>query len=82
MEGTRSLLGLSRFAVAAMASSLIVSAGVRGQSAAADQTVARLSDYVEQYYSRAQSIVTDEAVTVQRINRDLVVRRLCQAARL
>ena len=71
MVVTRSLLRLSRFAVAAVASSLIVSAGgVDGQSAAADQTVARISDYVEQYYSRAQSIVTDEAVTVQRINRD------------
>ena len=70
MVVTRSLLGLSRFAVAAMATSLIVSAGVDGQSAAADQTVARISNYVEHYYSRAQSIVTDEAVTVQRINRD------------
>jgi hypothetical protein len=42
-----------------------------GQSIAADQTVGRLSDYVEQYYSRAQSVVTNESVTVQRINRDL-----------
>ena len=42
MVVTRSLLRLSRFAVAAVAASLIVSAGdVRGQSAAADQTVAR-----------------------------------------
>jgi hypothetical protein len=41
-----------------------------GQSIAADQTVTRLSDYVEQYYSRAQSIVTNESVTVQRLNRD------------
>ena len=65
---TRSLLGLSRFAVAAMASSLIVSAGVRGQSAA-DQTGSRISNYVSTI-TRAQSIVTDEAVTVQPINRD------------
>jgi hypothetical protein len=42
-----------------------------GQSISADQTVNRLSDYVEQYYTRAQSIVTDESVTVQQIKRDL-----------
>jgi hypothetical protein len=42
-----------------------------GQSISADQTVDRLSDYVEQYYTRAQSIVTNESVTVQRLNRDL-----------
>jgi hypothetical protein len=63
---------LSRFMVAAAVASLLVSdSGVNGQSIAADQTVARLSDYVEQYYTRAQSIVTNEAVTVQRINRDM-----------
>jgi hypothetical protein len=45
--------------------------GTRGQTISADQTVARLSDYVEQYYSRAQSIVANESVTVQRLNRDL-----------
>jgi hypothetical protein len=42
-----------------------------GQSISADRTVDRLSDYVEQYYTRAQSIVTNESVTVQRLNRDL-----------
>ncbi len=42
-----------------------------GQSISADRTVDRLSDYVEQYYTRAQSIVTNESVTVQRVNRDL-----------
>jgi hypothetical protein len=42
-----------------------------GQSISADQTVDRLSDYVEQYYTRAQSIVTNESVTVQRLNRDM-----------
>jgi hypothetical protein len=63
---------LSRFVVAAVAASLVLSAGeVEGQSAAADQTVARLSEYVEQYYTRAQSVVTDETVTVQPIKRDL-----------
>jgi hypothetical protein len=42
-----------------------------GQSISADQTVDRLSDYVEQYYTRAQSIVTNESVTVQRLYRYL-----------
>jgi hypothetical protein len=57
--------------VAAAAASLLVSIdGVDGQSISADQTITRISDYVEHYYSRAQSIVTDEAVTVQRIHRD------------
>ena len=74
MVVTRSLLRLSRFAVAAVAASLILSAGdVDGQSGAPDQTLARLSEYVEQYYTRAQSIVTNESVTVQQINRDLTV---------
>jgi hypothetical protein len=44
---------------------------VTGQSIAADQTVSRVGGYVEQYYTKAQSIVTEEAVTVQRIKRDL-----------
>jgi hypothetical protein len=56
----------------AVAAATVVSArGAASQSIAAEQTVARVSGYVEQYYTRAQSIVTDEAVTVQRINRDL-----------
>jgi hypothetical protein len=50
---------------------LLAGRGTIGQSISADQTVNRLSGYVEQYYSRAQSIVTNEAVTVQRLNRDL-----------
>jgi hypothetical protein len=55
-----------------VAAALLVSGrGALGQSIAADQTVARLSEYVEDYYARAQSIVTNEEVTVQRINRDL-----------
>jgi hypothetical protein len=68
---TRGLRRLSSSIAAGIAASLLVSnAGVTGQSIAADQTVARLSDYVEQYYTHAQSIVTNEAVVVQRINRD------------
>ena len=63
---------MSRLALlAAFAFVLVTGHGVIGQSIAADQTVDRLSDYVEQYYTRAQSIVTEEAVTVQKIKRDL-----------
>jgi hypothetical protein len=74
---TRAWLRLSRFTLAATAASLFVSidgvgrARAHGQSVAANETIDRISDYVERYYSRTQSIVTDEAVTVQRINRDL-----------
>jgi hypothetical protein len=65
---------MSRLALAVIVLSLLVAGrGAIGQSIAADQTVDRLSGYVEQYYSRAQSIITDEAVTVQRIHRDLTV---------
>lgn len=63
---------MSRGLVAVVVVGLVLAGrGTRGQSISADQTVARLSDYVEQYYSRAQSIVTNESVTVQQINRDL-----------
>jgi hypothetical protein len=61
---------LSRFLVAAAAALLVPVAGVTGQPIAAEQTLDRVSGYVEQYYTRAQSLVTDEAVIVQRINRD------------
>ena len=63
---------MSRFMLAAFVVALL-SAGraAIGQSISADQTVNRLSGYVEQYYSRAQSIVTNESVIVQRLNRDM-----------
>ena len=61
---------LSRFLVAAAAALLVPVAGVTGQPIAAEQTLDRVSGYVEQYYTRAQSLVTDEAVIVQRIKRD------------
>ena len=63
---------MSRFVLAALVVALL-SAGraAIGQSISADQTVNRLSGYVEQYYSRAQSIVTNESVIVQRLNRDM-----------
>lgn len=63
---------MSRVVIAAVTVSLLVAGrGVIGQRIAADQTVARVSGYVEQYYTRAQSIVTNEEVTVQRLKRDL-----------
>ncbi len=63
---------MSRFVLIALGVALLPAGRVAvGQSISADQTVNRLSDYVEQYYSRAQSIVSNESVIVQRLNRDL-----------
>jgi hypothetical protein len=63
---------MSRFLLAVLVVGLVLAGrATSGQSIAADQTVTRLSGYVEQYYSRAQSIVTNESVIVQRLNRDL-----------
>ena len=78
---------MSRCVLAALVLGVVLAGrGAIGQSISADQTVTRLSDYVEQYYSRAQSIVTNESVVVgtsavvkwiaesvvvQRLNRDL-----------
>jgi hypothetical protein len=63
---------MSRFLLAALVLGVLpVGRGAIGQSISADQTVARLSGYVEQYYSRAQRIITNESVIVQRLNRDL-----------
>src|SRR5687768_9073291 len=63
---------MSRCVLAALVlAPVLAGRGATGQSISADQTVTRLSGYVEQYYSRAQSIVTNESVIVQRIKRDL-----------
>jgi hypothetical protein len=63
---------MSRFLLVVVVVAVVLAVrGISGQSISAGQTVTRLSDYVEQYYSRAQSIVTNEAVTVQQIKRDL-----------
>jgi len=63
---------MSRFVLAALVVALLPAGRAAiGQSISADQTVNRLSGYVEQYYSRAQSIVTNESVIVQRLNRDM-----------
>jgi hypothetical protein len=63
---------LRRLRYAACAAPIAVSAGVAlGQSAPADTAVARVGDYVERYYARAQSIVVDENVAIQALGQDL-----------
>src|SRR5215204_3644209 len=63
---------MSRCVVAALVIGLVLAGRAAvGQSISADQTVFRLSGYVEQYYTRAQSIVTNELVIVQRLHRDI-----------
>jgi hypothetical protein len=63
---------MSRCVVAALVIGLVLAGRAAvGQSISADQTVFRLSGYVEQYYTRAQSIVTNESVIVQRLHRDM-----------
>lgn len=44
---------------------------VLGQSITADTSVARVGDYVEKYYARAQSIIVDENVAIQPLALDL-----------
>jgi len=44
---------------------------VLGQSITADTSVARVGDYVERYYARAQSIMVDENVVIQPLGLDL-----------
>jgi hypothetical protein len=59
-----------RYAV--LAAFVIVSAGgALGQSVSPDTSVARVGDYVERYYARAQSIVVEENVTIQSLGGDL-----------
>jgi hypothetical protein len=41
-------------------------------SVSAERDVARIGDYVARYYERAQSLMADEAVAVQPLDRDLV----------
>lgn len=44
---------------------------VLGQSVTADTSVARVGDYVEKYYARAQSIMVDENVAIHALGQDL-----------
>ena len=58
--------------VALLASAAALTArGAEGQSVSPDEAVARVGDYVERYYSRAQSIVVDENVAIQPLGLDL-----------
>jgi hypothetical protein len=58
--------------LAALAVVVAVSAhNVLGQSVTADTSVARVGDYVEKYYARAQSIIVDENVAIQPLGLDL-----------
>jgi len=66
------LIGARNTQFAALALVVVVSAhGVLGQSITADTSVARVGDYVERYYSRAQSIMVDENVAIQPLALDL-----------
>lgn len=46
-------------------------AAVSGQVSPLDETVARISAYVEHYYGRAKAVVADETVTVRHFRRDM-----------
>jgi len=82
--------GVRRRVVGLLASVAIVAVFVRVGAAAqdirADQTVTRLGEYVARYYERAQSLMADEAVAVQPLDRDLSAlgfpRRLLYELRL
>lgn len=63
-----------------------VGVGAAAQDIRADQAVVRLGEYVARYYERAQSLIADEAVAVQPLDRDLSAlgfpRRLLYELRL
>ena len=65
---------------------LLFGAGAAVAAQPEPATIARIGDYVERYYARAQSIVADESVIVQPLQRDLTAdgfpRRLVFELRL
>jgi hypothetical protein len=68
--------GVSSRVLGVLASMTIIGASVRmvavaAQDIGAERTVARLGEYVSRYYERAQSLMADEAVAVQPLDRDL-----------
>jgi hypothetical protein len=64
--------GLRTAQLAVLASVLVMSMHiVEGQSVPAEGAVARVGDYVERYYARAQSIVVEENVAIQPLGLDL-----------
>jgi hypothetical protein len=69
---TLSRPSICRLRYAALALLVTVSGGgALGQSVSPDTSVARVGDYVERYYARAQSIVVDENVIIQSLGPDL-----------
>lgn len=52
------------------AGQLRLAGGQEPAASAVDDTVTRIGDYIKQYYSRAQSIVAQEVVTMQPVSRD------------
>jgi hypothetical protein len=65
-------MGARNAQFAALAVVVAVSAhNVLGQSITADTSVARVGDYVERYYARAQSLIVDENVAIQPLALDL-----------
>ena len=65
-------MGARKAQFAALAVVVAVSAhSVLGQSVTPDTSVARVGDYVERYYTRAQSIIVDENVAIQPLAHDL-----------
>lgn len=71
--------------VTALVALVCAASSVAAQSGA-EQTVVRLGEYVARYYDRAQSLMADEAVAVQPLDRDLTAlgfpRRLLYELRL
>ena len=65
-------MGARKAQFAVLAVVVAVSAhSVLGQSITADTSVARVGDYVERYYARAQSLIVDENVAIQPLALDL-----------
>ena len=61
------------FGVALVALALWGTRSVAGQAVSPEAAVARIGDYVERYYARAQSVMADEEVSVQALKSDLGV---------
>src|SRR5687767_1290105 len=59
------------FRVAAAVLLVAASSGVLAQTGEDSSVVARVGEYVEEYYARAQSVVARERVTLQPLARDL-----------
>jgi len=85
-QGTAMTRAIAGLAVATAALAGVVTRPLAAQSTRADDAVARIGDYVEQYYQRVQSLIADELVSIQPLTRDLApdgfARRLIYELRL